>query len=153
MTTFSRLESNPNQAQGYSPDPELPDRFQTDSGLFKAIQTKKKKKRTMKNTFLKPRRTQSQRVAVKSMLCCGPSSFPAFSWFFRTSAFSLQPSAFPQIKPVLWRPNYMQTSIRECLTKQPTVEPVILLKATQSDFISMWLAADAVKNQLSIIHF
>ncbi len=52
----------------------------------------------------------------------------------------------------------MQGSIQERLTKQPTVEPVILLKVNQSDFISMWLAAEAVKNldrrpPPSIIHY
>jgi hypothetical protein len=39
--------------------------------------------------------------------------------------------------------------MQERLTKQPTVEPVILLKATQSDFISSgWLLG-----KLSIIHW
>ena len=40
----------------------------------------------------------------------------------------------------------MQRSIQEQLTKQPTGEPVVLLKVNQSDFISMWLAAKVVKN-------
>jgi hypothetical protein len=40
----------------------------------------------------------------------------------------------------------MQSSIQERLTKQPTVEPVIQLKVTQSDFISAWPAAEVVKN-------
>jgi hypothetical protein len=51
-----------------------------------------------------------------------------------------------RIKPVLWRPKCMQISTQEPLTKQPMVEPVILLKATQSEFISMRLDAGNVKN-------
>jgi hypothetical protein len=52
----------------------------------------------------------------------------------------------------------MQASIQKRFTKQPTVEPVILLKPTQSDFISKWRTAEVVKNldrhyQLSIVHY
>jgi hypothetical protein len=83
-----------------------------------------------------------------------PNLFPLRFHRFLGVYSSLQPSAFSlQHSCMRAESNQcsggqicMQRSMQERLTKQPTVEPVILLKATQSDFISMWLIAEFVKN-------